>query len=66
MVEDGEEELGEEEVDEEELEEGELELEPKVELLKVELPAGVEVLLAGWPTVPVLPPLAVWASESGS
>jgi len=40
-----------------------LELELIVEL---ELPTGLEVLLAGWPTVPVLPPLMVCISESGS
>jgi hypothetical protein len=47
------------------LEDGEegLELELLVEL---ELPTGLEVLLAGWPTRPVLPPLMVCISESGS
>ena len=29
-------------------------------------PMGVEVLLAGWPTVPVLPPPIVFISDSGS
>ena len=47
------------------LEEG-LGLVPEPELPVLELPAGLEVLLAGWPTVPVLPPLAVCISESGS
>jgi hypothetical protein len=50
------------EVELEDDEEG-LELELIVEL---ELPTGLEVLLAGWPTVPVLPPLKVCISESGS
>jgi hypothetical protein len=50
------------------VEEGEegVELVLEVELLKVELLAGLEVLLAGWPIVPVLPPLMVCISESGS
>jgi hypothetical protein len=30
------------------------------------LPTGLDVLLAGWPMVPVLPPLTVGISESGS
>ena len=50
------------------VEEGEegLEVEPDVGLPKLELPTGLDVLLAGWPTVPVLPPLMVCISESGS
>jgi hypothetical protein len=50
------------------VEEGEegLEVGPDVGLAGFELPTGLEVLLAGWPTVPVLPPLKVCISESGS
>jgi hypothetical protein len=34
----------------------ELEPDPELKLLpKLELPTGVEVLLAGWPIIPVLP-----------
>jgi hypothetical protein len=39
---------------------------PDAGLPKVGLPTGLEVLLAGWPTVPVLPPLTLCISESGS
>ncbi len=50
------------------VEEGEegLEVEPDVGLPKLEPPTGLEALLAGWPIVPVLPPLTVCISESGS
>jgi len=39
---------------------------PEVGLPKVGLPTGVDVLLAGWPMLPALPPLMVGASEMGS
>ena len=39
---------------------------PEVGLPKVGLPTGVEVLLAGWPMPPALPPLMVCMSEMGS
>jgi hypothetical protein len=39
---------------------------PGLELPNVELPTGFDVLLAGWPMAPVLPPLMVCMSERGS
>ena len=43
-----------------------LEVGPGVGPPKLEVPAGLVVLLAGWPTKPVFPPLMVCTSESGS
>ena len=41
-------------------------VDPEVGLPGLGLPTGVDVLLAGWPIPPALPPLMVCMSEIGS